>query len=514
MKSVPGGKSIHIWIGVIAVSNVAIHLCFYNMLGFHRDELLYFSLGANPSAGYASVPPFTGIMAWLMIKLTGSTLFSARLLPAIFSGLMILLASGIVKELKGGNYARILAGIGIILTPINLRGFYLFQPVFFDVFFWTLNFWILLKWINSGADKWILLLGVVTGIGLMNKYLILLQIISFCIVIPFTPYRKVFRNISLYLAACIALLIFLPNIIWQVIHGLPVIGHMQALHDSQLVNVSRVNFLSDQILISFIPSLLILPGLFAPLFHRWLKPARPMAIAALLVILILFLLRGKSYYTAGILPFLVCSGAVFWERILHPAALRIALPALMVLVSIPAIPMGIPVLRAEKLAEYFAGMKRSIGFDAVLRDEDGQYHALPQDYADMLGWDELAEMAAKAYSQIDDQDASLIYCENYGEAGAITILGKKFGLPAPVSFSESFLYWAPRDFKTEITSVIYINDEMGKDVDALFADIQIVGSISNPLAREYGTSVYLCRKPVRNFNAFWRDRVKEVKNPF
>jgi hypothetical protein len=507
-------NNLNVWIGAIAVFNIAIHLVFYDTLGFHRDELLYFSLGANPSAGYASVPPFTGIMAWLMIKIAGSNLFSARLLPAIFSGFMVLLASGIVKELKGGNYARVLAAIGIVLTPINLRGFYFFQPVFFDVFFWTLIFWILLKWINTANDKWLVLLGIATGIGLMNKYLILLQIICLCIVIPFTPYRTVFRNRSLYVAAGIALLIFLPNLIWQAVHGLPVITHMKALNDSQLVHVSRVNFLTDQVLIGFMSSLLILPGLFAPLFSRSLKLARPMIIVSFLVIFILLLLRGKSYYTAGILPFLVCSGAVFWERTLRSPALRIVLPALMILLSIPAFPLGIPVWRAEKLAEYFAGMKRITGFDAVLRDEDGRYNALPQDYADMLGWDELTEAAAKAYARVEDKDASLIYCENYGEAGAITILGKKYGLPPPVSFSESFFYWAPRDFEKEITSVIYINDEMGKDVESLFGDIQIIGSISNPLAREYGTKVYLCKKPATSFNAFWRKRVKEVESPF
>jgi len=507
-------KNLNVWIGAIAVSNVAIHLAFYNTLGFHRDELLYFSLGANPSAGYASVPPFTGIMAWLMIKLAGSNLFSARLLPAIFSGLLVLLASCIVKELKGGNYARILAAIGIVILPINLRGFYLFQPVFFDVFFWTLNFLILLKWINLGENKWLLLLGMVTGVGLMNKYLILLQIISFCIVIPFTPQRSVFRNRLLYIAAGIALLIFLPNIIWQIIQGFPVITHMQALNDSQLVNVSRINFLTDQILIGFMSLVLILPGLFASLFSRWLKPAKPLAIASLLVMVILLLLRGKSYYTAGILPFLVCAGAVFWERTVRQAILRMVLPAVMILITIPAFPMGIPVWRAEKLAEYFARMKQYFGFDAVLRDEDGRYHVLPQDYSDMLGWDELTEVTAKAYSRVDDRDASFVYCENYGEAGAITILGKKYGLPPPVSFSESFFYRAPRDFKKEITSVIYINDEMGKDVDSLFSDIQVIGSISNPLAREYGTKVYLCRKPVRSFNVFWKNRVKEVQSPF
>ncbi len=507
-------RSLPVWITGIAVFNVALHLAFYNTLGFHRDELLYFSLGAHPAAGYASVPPFTGIMAWLMIHIAGSNLFSARLLPALFSGVMVFLASGITKELKGGQYARILAATGIVLTPINLRGFYLFQPVFFDVFFWTLIFWILLKWINTGKDSWLLLLGVVTGIGLLNKYLILLQIFCLVLVIPFTPYRSIFRNRSLLIASGIALLIFLPNMVWQIANGLPVVTHMKALNETQLVHVSRLNFLSDQVLIGFMSSLLILPGLFVPLFSKIFRQARFMATVSLLVILILMLLRGKSYYTAGILPFLVCSGAVFWEKALRTTILKTALPVLMILLTVPALPMGIPVWKADKLASYFAGMKRTIGFDAVLRDEDGVYHALPQDYADMLGWDELAAGAAEAWKQIPDKNAVIIYCQNYGEAGAVTVLGKDLGLPQPISFSESFFYWAPRDFTNEMTSLVYINDEMGEDVDTLFRDVRIVGGITNPLAREFGTKVYLCSDPVYSFNAFWRQRTKRLESPF
>jgi hypothetical protein len=498
----------------IAIFNVALHLAFYNTLGFHRDELLYFSLGAHPAAGYASVPPFTGIMAWLMIHLAGSTLFSARLLPALFSGLMVLLAYGITKELRGGTYARILAAVGIVVTPINLPAFFLFMPVFFDIFSWTLIFWILLKWINTGNDKWLLLLGVAAGIALMNKYLVLLQLFCIAIVIPFTPQRTVFRNRSLYIAAGLALLVFLPNIIWQIVHGLPVITHMQALNDSQLVNISRISFLLEQVLLGFMSSLLILPGLFAPMFSRSLKPARAFAVASLLVILVLCLLRGKSYYTAGLLPFLVCSGAVFLEKTLRSAAGRVVLPLLMILLTIPVIPMGIPVWRSEKLASYFASVKEHTGFDAVLRDEDGLYHALPQNYADMLGWNELVSVASEAWKQVPDKNAAFIFCENYGQAGAITVLGKDFGLPPAISFNESFYYWAPLDFPKEITSVVYINGEMGEDVDTMFRDIRVIGSITNPLARECGVKVYLCREPVHSFNAFWRDRIKQVESPF
>ena len=188
--------------------------------------------------------------------------------------------------------------------------------------------------------------------------------------------------------------------------------------------------------------------------------------------------------------------------------------SMMVLLTVPFIPMGIPVFQKENLARYFDFMKEKTGFDVVLRDEDGLYHALPQDYADMLGWDELAAVAGKAFNQIQDKSSCFLYCENYGQAGALTVLGKQYGLPQPVCFSESFYYWIPKMLPVEIQSAIYINDEMGDDIAEIFSDIRIIGGVTDPLAREYGTKVYLCTLPVKSFNHFWMERYPQIKSPF
>src|SRR5512137_1355387 len=111
------------WILLIAILNILFHLAFYNTLGFHRDELLYFSLGQHLSAGYASVPPFTGFMSWLMIHTLGYTLFAARIIPIMLSVAIILLGAAITRELKGKTYAQVLVALAITVAPFNLRGF-------------------------------------------------------------------------------------------------------------------------------------------------------------------------------------------------------------------------------------------------------------------------------------------------------------------------------------------------------------------------------------------------------
>jgi hypothetical protein len=149
--------------------------------------------------------------------------------------------------------------------------------------------------------------------------------------------------------------------------------------------------------------------------------------------------------------------------------------------------------------------------DFVCRFEDNSIHSLPQDYADMLGWEELTEITNEAWQIVTDKKAAFIYCENYGHAGAITVIGKKYGLPEAICFSESFRYWIPQKFDPDITSMVYINDEPGDDVRQVFRKITKIGSISNPDAREFGTAVYLCEDPVDSFNKFWQLRIKDLK---
>jgi len=228
---------------------------------------------------------------------------------------------------------------------------------------------------------------------------------------------------------------------------------------------------------------------------------------SLFVITGLMLLKGKGYYTLGVFPFLIAAGAVAYEQWISRTWLRILFPLILIIITLPVVPLGIPVFKTAGLIQYFEVQEEKYGMDLGRRFEDGTIHSLPQDYADMLGWEELTSIAFTAYNKVENKEACFIYGENYGQAGAIMVIGKKYGLPEPISFSESFQYWYPDRFEPDITSMIYINDEEpGDDLKKLFFRITKVGSIINQHAREYGTSVYICEEPVRSFNHFWKER--------
>ena len=495
---------------IIALLNVVMHLSVAYNLEYHRDELLYFSLGEHPDFGFATVPPMIGWLAWLLQQLLGHGLFAVRILPALMSGVMIFLVAGIAKNLGGSKYAELLAAVGFTVAGFALRTFSLFMPVFLDVFFWTLIIFIVIRYINSDNDKYLIYFGIVAGLSVMNKYLIGVLFVGLLVIILFTRYRTVFAKKMFWLGIAAGFLICLPNIVWQFVHNLPVINHLSELERTQLVNVDRVTFLLEQLMMGAMASVLSVAGLLFILINRKVAKYRFLGFLMLFVIISLMLLRGKSYYTIGIYPFLFAAGAVSYDLILKKTWSRIALPALLILLTWPVLPMGLPIYKSKGLVKYFSVVENKYGVVVGRRFEDNSIHSLPQDYADMIGWEELTRIADSAYNMIEDKKAAFIYCENYGQAGAITIIGKKYGLPQAVCFSESFRYWFPHEFNPDITSMVYINDEPGDDVKGFFRVITKIGSISDPDARESGTGVFLCQEPVDSFNKFWKDRINKL----
>jgi hypothetical protein len=490
--------------------SVIFQLTTFQLFEFHRDELLYFSLSEHLDFGYQSVPPLIGVLAFISIKLFGYTLFAVKVLPALAGGLLIFLSSLVAKEMKGGFYSQVLTALCILSSLLFVRASGLFQPVIFDILFWTLSIFLIIRYFNTDNQKYLISLGICIGIGFLNKYNMIFLVFSLFLAILLTDQRKIFASKYLYIAAFIAFVIVLPNIIWQIVHKFPVISHMGELRESQLVNMNPATFLTEQLLMVLPSTIIAIPGLFLLIFYKPLKDYRVLGYFAFIVLLIFLLLQGKTYYTAGIYPMLIAGGSVAFEKIFTRNYSRIILIATILFIGYIILPMGKPVYNQERLVTYFDNAQKITGTDAVRRDEDNIYHKLPQDYADMLGWEELTLITNEAWKRIPNKENAIIYCENYGQAGAITIIGKQYNLPEPVSFNDNFKYWIPESYTSEITEVIYINDEVGDDVRDLFEDVEEIGKISNPLAREYGTGVYLCRDPRRSFNAFWEEIIKNL----
>ena len=499
---------------VIALATIFLHSLPGSPFEYHRDELLYFSLCNHLDFGYATVPPMTGFMAFIAKSFFGYSLFAVRFFPALLSGILIYLSSLMVSELNGNFRAQLVASIGVGTSMFLATIYGVFTPYCFDIFFWTLTIYFLIRYINTRSNYYLLILGATIGLAFLNKYSILFLLISILIVIPFTKYSKVFSNKFLYLGVLISLLIASPNIIWQIANHLPVINHMKELNDSQLSNVNRIVFLIEQLILLLPFTLIILPGILFFLINKQFKEFRLLLSVSGLVIFLFFVLRGKSFYTAGLFPFFIVIGAIFIEKVIKNRFIFYTVFMLFVVLSGFMLPLSLPIFKPQKMISYYDNLANIIGADFLRRDEDDNYRSLPQINADMLGWNEITDKTNKAWLQVENKNNCIIFCANYGQAGAISIIGKKYGLPEPISFSESFKYWFPIQFNNEINEIIYV---VGEDAlnsgnlnatKSFFQGMIEIDSVENRMAIEYRTKIFLFKNPKSDFNEFWKGQIK------
>jgi hypothetical protein len=453
----------------------------------HRDEYLHLDQAEHLAWGYLSVPPFTSWTSYLILLL-GNSVFWIKFFPALFGVLTMVVVWKATEILKGSLFALILGATAITFSAL-LRINMLYQPNSADVFFWTLLYFSILNYINAGNNKWLYITSIVFGIGFLNKYNITFQLLGLIPALLLTPQRKIFANKHLYLAACLALLVILPNLIWQFQNNFPVVHHMQLLEKTQLVHMKRFDFLKEQLLF-FAGSIFVLVGALISFFrYPAFRQYRVFFWAFVFTLCLFTYLRAKGYYAIGLYPIFLAFGSVYLENVLHvkftwlrPVAIMIIL-LLFIPVFRVAFPIDSPVKISQNSKRY-----QALG---LLRWEDGKDHALPQDFSDMLGWKELAEKVDAAYKNIDDKAHTLVLCDNYGQAGAINFYSK-YNIRA-VTMNADYINWVPLD--KEIKNLILVqnpddDDRERKKERPLFKTILRTGKIENKYAREYGTSIY------------------------
>ena len=499
-----------IWIGILMVVAFLLRMLSNQKYGFHRDEFLYISQGQHLDWGFWSNPPGPAFFSWLTQATLGDSLWAIRFFPALLGVLTIGLVCLMARDMGGKRYAQLLAGICVIISSSMPRAFLMYNPVPFDIFYWTLLAFLLLRYIKRGQNQYLWYLGLTAGLGFINKYSILFFALPAIIALLTTKHRKVFQRRDFWIGVSLGMVIILPNIGWQWNNGFPVIGHMEELQQNQLTNVRPLDFIKDQLLFNASVLLVWLPGLWYLFASKKGTPYRLIGIIFIGIIALLLFLQGKSYYTLGAYPMMFAAGACMWEHwTTRRIWLRIVPLVVCPLIFFRLMPFSVPYLKLDKMIA-FGQEAVEMGLDGVVRWEDGEIHPLPQDYADMLGWEELGDLVKEALSQLNESESYLIYCENFGQVGAVNYYGKNEGIKA-VSFADAFAYWVPEELTPDVQTFIYVNDELGDDVANLFENINEVGRVNNPYARERGTRVYLCQHPRSSFPEFWALRVRQVR---
>ncbi|HQW27504.1 MAG TPA: glycosyltransferase family 39 protein, partial [Saprospiraceae bacterium] len=300
-------------IGLIAMKFILQYMLIHPVYELQRDEYLHLDQGLHLAWGYISVPPMTSWISFL-IHILGGAVFWVKFFPAAFGAMTMVLVWKMIEKLNGSLYACFLGTLAVLISPL-LRINLLYQPNSFDIFFWTLAFYILIRWIQTGENRWIYLAAIAITLGFYSKYNILILVAALLPAILLTPSRRIFASKHLFLAILGGIILVLPNLIWQYQNDFPTLHQLQALADTQLVNVNRLDFLKDQGLY-FINSLFIflfaLVGFFSyPPFRKY----QVIAFTYIFAIALFLLFKAKSYYAVGLYPVLLAFGAVFIEQL-------------------------------------------------------------------------------------------------------------------------------------------------------------------------------------------------------
>ena len=448
----------------------------------HRDEFLYLDQANHLAFGYISVPPLTAVFS-KMIYLLGGGYFWVRFFPALFGALTIIFAWLIVESLGGSLFSRIVTTCALVFSTL-VRMNILFQPNSFDILAWTIIFYLLIKYVQSEENKWLWILSIVIAAGFYNKYNLIFLIAGLFAGILLTYQRKIFLKPSFWIALIFSLILLLPNIIWQVKNHFPVFEHMKVLKVNQLDNNTASGFLISQLLF-FIGSLPLTIGALIAFFSlKSFKPYRFIGISFIAVMSIFALMKAKDYYAVGIFPVMIAFGSVFFDIILKKKLRLIIFPVLILLnliVFIATLKFVYPLLSPAEIrqdAESFEKM-------GLLRWEDGKNHNLPQDFADMIGWKEMAEKALDAYKMIppDELKYTLIICSNYGQAGALNYYNRK-KMPEAYAFNTDYIYWLPQ-LKT-VRNILLVGDKPDDEIIKLFSNFKLTGAVENPRSQRKG----------------------------
>jgi len=422
--------------------------------GVFRDELYYFACARHLDWGYVDHPPMIAVLAALVRVVFGNSWFAARLLSAAAAAGTVLLVGDTTGALGGGRWARLLAQVLCATAPIYLALFSIFSMNAFDVLAWAALIRIAARILTGGDARLWLVFGVIAGLGLLNKLDVGLLGAGLALGLLLAWRIDLVRTPWIWIGGGIAVAPFLPHVVWQAHHGWPTREFVANAQRAKIAYLGPLGFVAAQFRsVGPIGFTLALAGLGWLLVARRARPFRPLGWAILTVLVVFATSISKPYYFSPALTGLFAAAGVATEgwtegRFAHPA--RVATVILVALILVAA-PLAKPLLREEVYVRYAAalGIKPSA-------DERHRLGQLPQVFADMHGWRELAEAVATVAAKLPPEDRArvCVYGGNYGEAGAIDFFRSELDLPPVISGHNSYWLWGPGSCQGDVLLII------------------------------------------------------------
>ena len=490
---------------VLVAAKVSVHIPGLFRYGYFRDELYFLDLARHLDWGYVDCAPLVAVYGKIALLLGGS-LPALRILPLLAGAALIALTAMITRELGGGRFAQALAGLCALVAPIYLAIDGLMTMNAFEPLFWMGCAWLLARIVRTGDSRLWIWFGVLAGLGLLNKHSTVLFGAAVLIALLLSPQRRELRRRWAWLGAGVALLIFLPNLVWQAVHGFPTLEDLANVRElGKNVDLSPVGFIAQQILVMHPAVFTVwLLGLASLLGGR-LRRFRVIGWTYLALLAVMIALKAKVYYLAPIYPMLLAAGGVTVEGWLERWALtrdrrwpRATVLAGIAVAGAVLAPMFLPVLPPARFLEY----QETLGF-VPAKTEVAHIGPLPQYFGDQFGWPELVQEVAAIYRSLppEERERTGIYASNYGEAGAINHFGPALGLPTPICAHQNHWLWGPPDFNGD--RIIWLQWSR-ESLEAICGSVEQVGEHHHPWGMaEENRPIFLCRGPIASAAEAW-----------
>jgi len=460
--------------------------------------------------GYVDQPPLAPFVAWLTGPF-GYPVWALRALPGILAGVTTLIGAAIAAELGASAFAQALTALTIVFAPGLIGIHYGLSTEFLSPAAWSALIYLTIRLVKTRDERLYLPIALVVTLGLYAKYSIAACAVALAIGLLVTGHARLLRSKWLAGAVALVVLLTLPNALWQVSHGLPM---LETLHNDQLNRHALANGMADESPNRWINAVYMFALQFAynnPVYAivwiwglawLWRGAVRFLAVAYLLLFVLLIITIGRGYYIQGFYPALFAAGAVAIERAISGRA-RYLKPAILTatfVAGLPMFPLSIPLLSLPSYMAY----ERAIGLSRPA-PPDNTYHLINPMFADQLGWPTMTQTVAGAYWALPraQRGITALFADRYAYAGALNFYGPRYGLPAAISPNNTYYLWGTRGYTGQ--SMLAVGATDYRLLLQWFGSVQQVAVYRNNLRwmLEGPLPIYLCTQPRVPLAAMW-----------
>ncbi|MGA3160923.1 MAG: glycosyltransferase family 39 protein [Terracidiphilus sp.] len=500
VSSFTSGTAIVVY---VALARLALYCIAGTRYGYFRDELYHLACGEHSAWGYVDQPPLIAWAAWLLEHTIGTSLWALRLLPALAGAVTIVLTGLLARQLGGRRWAMFLASLAALMAPVLLAFSHIFTMNAFDPLLWTGIACLVVQIAKTGREPLWVFMGALAGVTILNKYGVAFWLLGLAVGVYLTPLRKSLRHRWFWLGGALAAVIALPNFLWQQRHQFPFLELMRNIRaHGRDITLAPLPFLHAQAqMLGYAAALLVLAALVF-FFSKEGRTFRALGWAYLIFLVEMMALHGKMYYLAPVYPMMFAAGAVWVEGATERKLWIWVKPALALAIATIGgiyVPIILPILSVPNFLAY----EHALGIGQQ-RFENQPEGVLPQIYADMFGWEEIAQQVATYYHTLspEEQRKAAIFANSYGDAGAIDFFGPRYGLPKAIGNHQSYWIWGPREYTGESIIVLGEGDESNMQMHC--KSYSIIGNTKHPLSRpDEWKPIYHCRGYEWNLQEIW-----------